>query len=233
MKRADSAVTDTSGPAWGPRATGCAALTLPLETGVAPSFARHAPSLAVSVRRGKPRLHRKTGATSESHEDRLRLQQNAPRFLHAALNFIFQPDNIARFRVSAVDQRQRVLVRDPYRSGGISFGRSPSVPPATPPKLCVAHRERDSWESRALSMRRGGQVFELRFAEHWILEERSGAAAIGVSGNNQHAFASPYFAHRRAGFGERRRRLFFRRAFGKCFCKSAYFRLGAPPRFNR
>src|ERR1700676_1634068 len=52
-----------------------------------------------------------------------------------------------------------------------------------------------------------GQVFELRLAEHGILEERSGAAAIVVSGDNQHALAPPYFAHRLAHFGERWRRL--------------------------
>src|SRR5208282_2632932 len=61
---------------------------------------------------------------SESHEHRLRIQQNPPRFLHAVLDLILQPDNIACFRGSAVDQRQRMLLRDPRRSRCISFGEA-------------------------------------------------------------------------------------------------------------
>src|SRR5208282_2039503 len=60
-----------------------------------------------------------------------------------------------------------------------------------------------------------GQLFELRFAEHGILEERSGAAAIVVSGDNQHALASPYLTHRLAGLGERWQRLSFGNVPGK------------------
>ena len=52
------------------------------------------------------------------------------------------------------------------------------------------------------------QFLELAALKHGILEERSRAAAIVVSGNNQHALASPYFAHRLAYFSKRRRRLF-------------------------
>ena len=51
-------------------------------------------------------------ARSKSYEHRFRFQQNSPRFLHGVLDLIFQFDNIACFRVSAVDQRQRMFVRD-------------------------------------------------------------------------------------------------------------------------
>jgi len=68
------------------------------------------PNSVVWLRRGKPRLCGKLGDSSEPYKHRLWLQRDAPRFLHAVLDFIFQPDNIACFGVPAVDQRQRVLV---------------------------------------------------------------------------------------------------------------------------
>ncbi len=58
-----------------------------------------------------------------------------------------------------------------------------------------------------------GQVFELRLVEHGLLEKRSGAATIVVSRDNQHAFASSYFAYRLAGFGKRWRCLLFSKVF--------------------
>src|SRR5208282_4265655 len=70
------------------------------------------------------------------------------------------------------------------------------------------------------SFRRGtlGQIFELLLAEHGILEERSGAAAIFVSGNDEHSLAASYLAYCRAGFGERRCCLGFGgRCFGEIF----------------
>ena len=42
----------------------------------------------------------------------------------------------------------------------------------------------------------------LLFSQHRILEERSGALAVGVAGNNQHALESPDVADGFAGFGK-------------------------------
>src|SRR5580704_7817401 len=42
----------------------------------------------------------------------------------------------------------------------------------------------------------------LLFREHGILEERSRALAVGIAGNDQHAFAGANVAHRLARLGE-------------------------------
>ena len=47
------------------------------------------------------KTRRRSDATLEPHEHWLRLEHDAPRFLHAVLDFIFQADNIARLRVSS------------------------------------------------------------------------------------------------------------------------------------
>jgi len=74
-------MTDTSGPAGG-----------------APSLRDAPPYFPVEVRRamspsaeadGKPRLLRESDSSLKSNEDRLRLQQNSPCLLNAALDFIF------------------------------------------------------------------------------------------------------------------------------------------------
>src|SRR6202521_2884488 len=110
---ADLAVADTSGPAWGPRRFGMRRPFLLVEMGLV-SFPMKTASWV------------STGFTGrlESYEHGLRLQQNSPRCLDAALNFIFQSDNVACLRASAIDQRQRVFARDSGRSGRISLGKS-------------------------------------------------------------------------------------------------------------
>jgi len=88
---------------------------------------------------------------------------------------------------------------------------------------------RGSWESR---VSRGGaraQICELLLAEPGILKERSSAVAIGISGDDQHAFASPYCPHRIAHFGESWRRL----ASGEMFFQIGVSQTRSAARFNR
>ena len=51
-----------------------------------------------------------TLARSKSDEHRLWFEQDSPRFLYAALDFIFQGDYIAGFRVSAIGQGQGMFL---------------------------------------------------------------------------------------------------------------------------
>src|SRR5271165_4765375 len=64
-------------------------------------------------------LHR-----SESDEHRFRFEQDAPDLHYALLNLIFQANNIARLRVSAVHQTQSVLARDSRRTRRIALGEA-------------------------------------------------------------------------------------------------------------
>ena len=141
-----------------------------VETGLAPSAMQH-PSAAVGSRRGKPCLYERLGAISKSYENRLRLEPNAPCFLHSMLDFILQPDYIARLSVSPVDQCQGMFVRDASRSQRISLGEARML--HQPRRRNFVLRIKRGVAGNLKSFRRGagGQIFELPFAEHGILEE--------------------------------------------------------------
>src|SRR5260370_12334299 len=132
----------------------------------------------------------------ESYEHGLRLQQNSPRCLDTALNFIFQSDNVACLRASAVDQRQRVFARDSGRSGRISLGKSRALHQPRCRNFPLRIESRVARNLESLGFGALGQVFELCLAEHGVFEERSGATAIFVSEDNQHALPPPHFPHR-------------------------------------
>src|ERR1700676_1762808 len=117
----------------------------------------------------------------ESYEHGLRLQQNSPRCLDAALNFIFQSDNVACLRASAIDQRQRVFARDSGRSGRISLRESRALHQPRCRNFVLRIESGVAGNLESLGLGALGQVFELRLAEHGILEERSGAAEVFVS----------------------------------------------------
>src|SRR5437764_7024675 len=56
----------------------------------------------------------------EAYEHRLRLKGNAEFIFHAALDVIFQRDNLRRGCVAPINDGQRVLAADAHRAAGVA-----------------------------------------------------------------------------------------------------------------
>ena len=114
---------------------------------------------------------------SKSHKHRLRLQHNSPRALHASLNRILQFHDVARPRVPAIDQRQRMLARNPRLTLPESFPKprmlhQPSRRnfPGPIASLCVQRRVTRNLQPLRFRPRRQPPKFSL--PQHRILKER-------------------------------------------------------------
>ena len=143
---------------------------------------------------------------SKSYEYRLRLQFNSPRFLHAALDFIFEADNIACFRVSPIDQRQRMFFRDPCCPDRVSLRETRVLHQPCRRNLVLRIERGVTGNLKSSGFGALGQVFELLRVKHGILEERSGAAAIRVAFHEKHRFTRANAANRSTNFSDRARR---------------------------
>src|ERR1700691_5220629 len=99
-----------------------------------------------------------------------------------------------------------MFVRDSGRSGRISLGKSRMLNQPRRRYFAVHLERRVARDFKSFRFGARRQLFELLSPEDRVLEKRSRATAIFVVGDDQHAFTSPYFANRRSGFGERRRR---------------------------
>ena len=70
---------------------------------VPPLFSVEKPDLPVSEKTTRWASTGKSAVASESYKHRFGFKQDSPRLLYGALNFIFQRDDIARLRASAID----------------------------------------------------------------------------------------------------------------------------------
>src|SRR5580700_3898989 len=107
-----------------------------------------------------------------------------------------------------------MLVRDSGRAHHISLRESRVLHQPRSRNFVLGIESGIAGNLKAFGGRARSELFEVSLAEDWVLEERSGATAIVVSGDKQHAFAAPNFAHRLARFAERRH-LFLAEPSGK------------------
>ena len=82
---------------------------------------------------------------SKSHEHRLGLEVNAPCFPHTALNFLLQRDDVARFRLAAIHERERVFVRDSGGSVFVSFTKAGAFDQPCRGNLMLRVKRRIRW----------------------------------------------------------------------------------------
>src|SRR5438445_6507794 len=149
----------------------------------------------------------------EAYEHRFGLQRDAEAILDAALNVIFQSDNLRRSRPPAVNDGQRMLAADADRTARVAAMKSGVL---NQPRGGNFQLSFSASESRhALAMRCIAEVDALALlrCHHGILEKRTGAATIRVAFFDQHGLASPDTAHRRARFRQGRRSSSARKEF--------------------
>src|SRR5262249_26575624 len=130
------------------------------------------------------------------------MQIDSEGTLYAALNSVFQGDNVAGFGSPAVHDGQRVLAGDTHRANCESFV-----------KACIFHQPGSGDFQFAIAGRISRDLFahpadncievvKLSAGQDGVLEERPSAATIFIVRHYQHSFAMPNSPYGVAGFCE-------------------------------
>src|SRR5580700_995052 len=138
----------------------------------------------------------------EAHHDRFRFQVDAPDFFHTMLDLVFEGQDVDRCGSAAIDDGEGVFAGDADAARTESFSKAGALDQPGSGNFLASFECRIVGHGKSSC---GGallQILMLFCGKDRVLEERSGALAVGVSGSDEHALAGADVAHGLAGFGQ-------------------------------
>src|SRR5579863_2270473 len=132
---------------------------------------------------------------SKAHENRLRLQPDTPGLLHVLLDLVLERDYFCCCSPSAIDDGQRMLAG--YANVAIreALGKSGVLHQPSCGNFSLRILGRIAGNLQILFSSSQLELVVLLCPEHGVLEERSGAATVRVTGSNQHGLAGANLAN--------------------------------------